>query len=280
MNHIGYKYYTKKSSKVILVILLILAQLTMASTEASVGPFRLAVVVGDWVEYVVSKSVSAEKICYTLAPGGPGEIIFKPLYGGDRIKIVVKRLATGQGTHYVNNTLSYVTEGSALCDLYLNGQLLWSAESALNYYRPMGLDFHYVVGDGYWDTQRTQSRTVTVGNPNVTISGSNYGESGEWVRYNSKVHRNTGVVLEISRKSFASYTEDASTVPESEYLIKIVDTNIAGVIPLPWYIQYWYIIVLVPTGVVSALTVYLLKIRKPSASKRKPLDEGIDTKSQ
>jgi hypothetical protein len=232
MSYVGNMDHAKTYVAILIVLIFVVSnQSLVAPSKALTGPFRLAVVGGNWVEYVVSKSVNAEKICYTFAPGGPGEIISKPLYEGDRIKIVVKRLATGQGTHWFNSTTFYVTEGSAMCDLYLNEQLLWSAESALDDYRPVGLDFHYIVGDGYWDTQRTQNRIVTVGDPNVTMSGSNYGESGEWVRYNSIINKNTGVVLESSCKSYTSYTEDASTVPESEYLIRIVDTNIAGVMP-------------------------------------------------
>ena len=264
----------------IALMLVVGTQSIVTLSEAATGPFRLAVVVDNWVEYVVAKSVNAEKICFTFAPGGPGGITSKPLREGDRIKIIVKRFATGQGTHYVNSTISYVTEGFALTDLYLNGQILWSADSSMNDYRPMGLDFHYVVGDGYWDTIRTKSNSVAVADRNVTISYSNYGEGAEWVRYNIKVDKNTGVVLESSRTSYTSSIGDTSAPPQGECLLRIVDTNIAGVTPLPWYIQYWYIIVLIPAGAVSALTVYLWKIRKPSASKRRPLDEGTDTKSQ
>lgn len=216
-----------------LVMFVIGHQSLAASSGVSTGPFRLAVSAGNWVEYVVSKSVNAEKICFTFAPGGSGSIISKPLYEGDRIRIVVKYLATGQGKYYFNSTTFYVTEGSALSDLYLNGQLLWDAQGSMNDYRPMGLDFHYVVGDGYWDTLRARAPggnySVTVADRNVTISYMNNG--GGWVHYIIKVDGNTGVVLESSRTYYTSSIGDTSVPPQGECLLRIVDTNIAGILP-------------------------------------------------
>jgi hypothetical protein len=195
---------------------------------APAGPFRLAVVQGNWVEYVVTESVNASAFCYTFAPeaSGSSNIIKKPLNQGDRIKAVIKYMSSGQGTHERNGTIVYTTEGSALTDLYLNGQMLWSAQGSLGYYRPMGLDFHYVVGDGYWDTIERYGGyggcDITVGDPNVTLSYS-YEEGGR-VDCNIVINGNTGIVLESSR-----VLTDIS--PGGKCQLSIVDTNVAGIIP-------------------------------------------------
>lgn len=238
-----------KFVRLLITLVLIVGFESITSVEAtSTGTFRLAVVEGNWVEYVVAKSVNAETFCYTLAPEGNSSIIFKPLNEGDRIKIVIKRLGTGQVTNHYNSTEFYVTEGFAYCDLYLNSQMLWSADSMMNDYRPMGLDFHYVVGDGYWDAYRKWGINVTVGDPNVTVSYLSFGDK---VNCSIIVNRNTGVVLESSR---------SSSIGECQ--LKIVDTNIAGLMPLLWYIQYWYIFVLISLVAVSALSIYVWKLRK------------------
>jgi len=247
-----------KFIKLLTILMFVVGLQSIVIVEAaSAGPFRLAVVQGDWVEYIVAKSVNASTFCYTLAPEGNESIIFKPLNEGDRTKIVVRRIGTGRGEYSHNNTLIYVTEGFASSDLYLNGQMLWSADSMMDNYRPMGLDFHYVVGDGYWDAYRNYGYNVTVGDPNVTISYSYLLENGDKVNCCIIVNRNTGVVLESSRISSSG-----------ECQLKIVDTNIAGLMPIPWYIRYWYIFVLIALVAVSALSIYVWKLRKATALTR------------
>ncbi len=50
------------------------------------------------------------------------------------------------------------------------------------------------------------------------------------------VHKDTGIALEFERYT---YVEEKRT----GYHLKICDTNVSGVLA-PWYITYWYLIVL------------------------------------
>lgn len=87
-----------------------------------------------------------------------------------------------------------------------------------------------------------------IGN-NVTLGEMIFYPKGE----EQIVHKDTGIALDFERYMYARENR-------TEYHLKICDTNVSGVLD-PWYITYWYLVVLLAAVAFLAFAV-LLKCRQ------------------
>jgi hypothetical protein len=225
----------KKTRWILIPLFLIVLLPQLTPICSGILQYNLAVQDGDWVEYTVTEAENWE--------------FFTKITPGDLLRFNI----VGSQIHermYPNTTVAFEVE-DAVCDVYLNGELIQEnvTLSEMLFY-PNG-EPHWValekIEESWMETAPLYgvdySSNITIGKDTVLFSSRSGG--GITAGFNVEIHKKTGVALEFKR-----YLITGSN--DWMYLLEIKDTNVSGIMT-PWYITYWYLILLTVIGATSGI---------------------------
>ena len=234
------KQYVKVILSVILVAFIVSSMSTICMGYSM---YKLGVRVGDWVEY---KVVEAENYKF-----------FVKVRSGDKIRFEVLGIKV-QEKMYPNGTVAFEVE-APVCDVFLNGESIQ---------RNVTLSEMLILpnGEEHWrDLEKIEEiwkkeapkygtnydSDITIGRDTVFFSYQMEGAVNGGTK--QTVHKDTGIALEFERYSYVGDKR-------SEYRLVISNTNVPGVLT-PWYMKYWYFIVL-PVVMVIITFALLFKYKR------------------
>ncbi len=238
------KHYVKVIRSIMFAVLIVSS---MATLCAGYPVYDLGVKVGDWVEYDV---VEAENYKF-----------FEDIHSGDRLRFEVTEI-TVQEKMYLNGTVAFMVE-APVCDVYLNGEHIKSnvtlGEMILC---PKGEE-HWRSLDKIEDVWKTEApkygmsydSNMTFGRDTVGFSSAMEGAVNGGAK--QVLHKDTGIAMEFGRYLYVDGNR-------SGYRLVIRDTNVSGVLS-PWYVTYWYFIVLVAA---VAVLVFAVLLKCPRSKKK------------
>jgi len=230
------KHYVKVIRSVIFAMLIVSA---MAAVCVGYSAYGLGVKEGDWVEYDV---VEAENYKF-----------FVEVHSGDRIRFEVTEIKV-QERMYPNGTVAFEVE-APVCEVFLNGECIQSNVTLGEMiFLPKGEE-HWRSLDKIEDVWKIEApkygskyeSNMTFGRDTVLFSYAMEGAVNGGAK--QIIHKDSGIALEFGRYSYVGEKI-------SKYRLKITDTNVSGVLA-PWYVTYWYLIVLLAVVAVLAFGVLL-----------------------
>ncbi len=238
------KHYVKVIRSVIFAVLIVSA---MATVCVGYSMYDLSVKEGDWIEYDV---VEAENYKF-----------FVEVHSGDRLRFEVTGIIV-QERMYPNGTVAFEVE-APVCEVYLNGEHIKSNVTLSEMILCPRGEVHWRSLDKIeevWKIEAPKYGTkyesnITFGRDTVFFSYAMEGAVSGGAK--QIIHKDSGIALEFERYSYAGGNR-------TEYRIVISDTNVPGVLA-PWYITYWYLIVLLAVVAVIAFAV----LHKCRQSKKK-----------
>ena len=210
--------------------------------------YRLAISIGDWVEYTVEKARDAY-------------FDSRELNVGDKLRFVVED--TYMKKMSIGGEIAFIQE-MAICDVYLNDEKI--GDDAKN----ISPNPFWCVGEDYCEDLEDYME-ATVGDCDLEIRGDSliltltiYGTHEQLT-----MHKESGVLTKAELSS-----------PQMENQLVLSDTSVTGVItaPPPFWMERWFWIIVVTGIAVLAGAAYFLKKRKPPTPAAPPLPpEGTDT---
>jgi hypothetical protein len=221
---------------------------SMAATCMGLSMYELGVEEGDWLEYSVAEAENWE--------------FFTEIHPGDKIRFEVVGIKV-QEIMYPNITVAFEVE-VPVCDVFLNGEYQGNVTLREMLFLPKG--------EEYWrDLEKIEENwmiealkygmkfetNITIGKNTVLFSDKTEGAVN--AGFKQTVHKDTGVALEFERYLDAGENS-------WEYHLVINDTSVSGVL-VPWYVTYWYLIVLPVVVLVIAFAMLLrrsLRLKKYS----------------
>ena len=182
---------------------------------------------------------------------------FAEIHSGDWIRFEVTGIEV-QERMYPNGTVAFEVE-APICDVFLNGEHIKSNVTLSEMILCPKGEEHWRSLDKIeeiWKIEAPKYGTryesnMTFGQDTVLFSYAMDGAANGGAK--QIVHKDTGIAVEFERYSYVGEKR-------SEYRLEISDTNVSGVLA-PWYITYWYLIVLLAVVAVIAFAV-LLKCRQ------------------
>jgi hypothetical protein len=184
---------------------------------------------------------------------------FVEVHSGDRLRFEVTGI-TVQERLYPNGTVLFEVE-APVCEIFLNGEHIKSNVT-------LSEIIFYLKGEEHWRSLDKIEEEWKIEAPKYGMSHESYMTfDQDTVNFSYRmrmegavnggtkqiVHKDTGIALEFERYT---YVEEKRT----RYHLKICETNVPGVLA-PWYITYWYLLVLLAAVPVLAFAV-LLKGRR------------------
>ncbi len=218
------------------LLIALLSVPSMAETCMGLSMYELGVEEGDWVEYNV---VEAENWKF-----------FTEIHSGDRLRFEVVGIKV-QEIMYPNITVAFEVEVT-VCDVFLNGEYQGNVTLNEMLFLPKGEEYWRDLEkiEENWSIEAPKygmkcETNITIGKDTVIFSDRMEGAVNAGVK--QTVHKDTGVALEFER--YLDAGEDSW-----EYRLLISDTNVSGVL-VPWYVTYWYFIVLPVVGIIITFAV-------------------------
>jgi len=230
---------------VVLILPLLIAVFfvpSMTATCMGLSTYELGVEEGDWVEYNVAEVENWE--------------FFTEIHSGDRLRFEVIEINV-QEIMYPNTTVAFEVE-VPVCDVLLNGEYQGNVTLREMLVLPKG--------EGYWRALEkieenwkieapkygiTCESDIAIGKDTVLFSERMVGSVNGG--FKQTVHKDSGVAVEFERYLDAGENS-------WEYRLVIDDTTVSGVVA-PWYVTYWYLIVLLA---VVVIIIALLRYRSRS----------------
>ena len=199
--------------------------------------------IGDWVEYDV---VEAENYKF-----------FEEIHSGDRLRFEVVGIKVQERIDPYGTVVFEVE--APVCDVFLNDECIQrNVELGEMLFLPKGEEHWRDLGkiEEIWKKEAPKYGTnyesdITIGRDTVSFSYRMEGALNAGCK--QTVHKDTGVALEFERYSYVGEERSA-------YRLVISDTNISGILA-PWYVKYWYLIV-VPVAVVIIAFTVLFKFKR------------------
>ena len=229
--------------KVLFAIFAVLIVSSMATVCMGYPMYELGVKEGDWVEYDVLEAENYE--------------FFAEIHSGDKLRFEVVDIEV-QERMYPNGTVVFEVE-APVCDVFLNGEHIGNNVT-------LGEMIFYPKGEEHWRSLDKIEDVWKIEDPKYGTMHESYMTFGQdTVNFSYRmegavnggtkqiVHKDTGIALDFERYTYARENR-------TEYHLKICDTNVSGVLD-PWYITYWYLVVLLAAVAFLAFAV-LLKCRQ------------------
>lgn len=209
----------------------------MATICLGYSVYDLGIKEGDWVEYNVVEAENWE--------------VFGDIHSGDRLRFEVVGIKV-QERMYPNGTVAFEVE-APVCDIFLNGECIQrKVELGEMLFLPKGEEHWRDLEkiEEIWKKEAPKYGTnydsdITIGRDTVSFSYRMEGTVNGGCK--QTVHKDTGVTLEFERYSYIGEKRSA-------YRLVINNTNVSGVLA-PWYVKYWYLIVVPVVVVIIAFTV-------------------------
>jgi hypothetical protein len=218
------------------VLFAVLSVSSMSTLCMGYSMYELGVEEGDGVEYNVVEAENYE--------------FFAEIHSGDRLRFEVVGIKV-QERMYPNGTVAFEVE-APVCDVFLNGECIQRNVE-------LGEMLFLPKGEAHWrDLEEIEEiwvqrapeygmkyeSNITIGQDRVLFSYRM--ENSVNAGTKQVVHKDSGVALEFERYLYVGEER-------SEYRLVISDTNVSGVLA-PWYVTYWYLIVLLVAGLIIAFT--------------------------
>jgi len=199
--------------------------------------YDLGIKEGDWVEYNVVGAENWE--------------VFGDIDSGDRLRFEVVGIKV-QERMDPNGMVVFEVE-APVCDIFLNGECIQrNVELGEMLFLPKGEEHWRDLEkiEEIWKKEAPKYGTnydsdITIGRDTVFFSYQMEGAVNGGTK--QTVHKDTGVALEFERYSYVGENR-------SEYRLVISNTNVPGVLA-PWYMKYWYFIVLPVVAAIIILAV-------------------------
>ena len=229
----------KQFVKVILpaIFIAVFSVSSMATICLGYSMYDLGIKEGDWVEYNVMEAENWE--------------VFGDIDSGDRLRFEVVGIKV-QERMDPNGMVVFEVE-APVCDIFLNGECIQrNVELGEMLFLPKGEEHWRDLEkiEEIWKKEAPKYETnydsdITIGRDTVFFSYQMEGAVNGGTK--QTVHKDTGVALEFERYSYVGENR-------SEYRLVISNTNVPGVLA-PWYMKYWYFIVLPVVAAIIILAV-------------------------
>lgn len=225
--------------RVLFAIFAVLIVSSMATVCMGYPMYELGVKEGDWVEYDVLEAENYE--------------FFTDIHSSDKLRFEVVGIEV-QEKMYPNGTVLFEVE-APVCEIFLNGEHIASNVTLGGMiFCPKGEE-HWRSLDKIEDVWKIEAPKygmryesyMTFGQDTVNFSYRMEGAVNGGTK--QIVHEDTGIALEFERYVYAQENRTG-------YYLKICDTNVPDVLD-PWYITYWYLVVLLAAVAFLAFAVLL-----------------------
>ena len=224
---------------VLSAIFAVLIVSSMATVCMGYPMYELGVKEGDWVEYDVLEAENYE--------------FFAEIHSGDKLRFEVVGIEV-QERMYPNGTVLFEVE-APVCEIFLNGEHIRSNVT-------LSEMIFCPKGEEHWRSLDKIEEVWKIEAPKYGMSHESYMTFGQdtvnfsyWMEgavsggAEQIVHKDTGIALEFERHLYVGGNG-------SMYRLVISDTNVSGV-QSPWYVTYWYIIIMLAAVAVLAFAVLL-----------------------
>jgi hypothetical protein len=225
--------------RVLSAIFAVLIVSSMATVCMGYPMYELGVKEGDWVEYDVLEAENYE--------------FFAEIHSGDKLRFEVVGIEV-QEMMYPNGTVVFEVE-APVCEVFLNGEHIRSNVT-------LSKMIFCPKGEEHWRSLDKIEDVWKIEAPKYGMSHESYmtfGQDKVFFSYRMVgavsggteqiVHKDTGIAIEFERYTYARENRTG-------YYLKICDTNVSDVLD-PWYITYWYLVVLLAAVAFLAFAVLL-----------------------